>query len=218
MNGVILFAGLVFFLWIARSILIPLLIAAFLWYLMNAISDYYRRVFPCRNPTTKRQKICSFTFSAIADISALATVVFAIVLFITQIQPMFSELIAALPAIQEKLTSIGKYASESFGIKFDTSMIPNITKIATNIGASVAGIVTSMGMVLIYPFFILAFHVFFVMYTSNSNILFNFTLSLTVIKISANVKIVGTRSTVYTQPLIDCSRSFRSHSLSSRIF
>ena len=153
MNGVILFTGLVFFLWIARSILIPLLIAAFLWYLMNAISDYYRRVFPCRNPTTKRQKICSFTFSAIADISALATVVFAIVLFITQIQPMFSELIAALPEIQEKLTSIGKYASESFGIKFDTSMIPNITKIATNIGASVANIVTSMGMVLIYMIF-----------------------------------------------------------------
>ena len=46
MNGIIVFAGLILFLWLGRSILIPLLIAAFLWYLMNAISDYYRKVLP----------------------------------------------------------------------------------------------------------------------------------------------------------------------------
>ena len=57
MNGIVIFAGLILFLWLGRSILIPLLVAAFLWYLTNAISDYYRKIFPYKNPTTKSEKI-----------------------------------------------------------------------------------------------------------------------------------------------------------------
>ena len=153
MHGIIIFTAIIFFLWIARSILIPILVAAFLWYLMNAISDYYRRVLPYKTPTTKRTKLVSHIFDWLANVGTLATIGLIVYLFATQIQPMFSELTNALPAIQEKLTHLGTYLSESIGIKFDASIIPNLTKVAANIGASVAGIATSFGMVLVYLIF-----------------------------------------------------------------
>ena len=46
MNGLILFAGLILLLWIGSSIFIPLLVATFLWYLINATATYYRKLFP----------------------------------------------------------------------------------------------------------------------------------------------------------------------------
>ena len=153
MNGIIIFTLFIFLLWIGRSILIPLLIAAFLWYLMNAISDYYRKVLPFKTSETKLKKIYFHIFNWISNIASLATVCFVIYLFITQIKPMFSELVYMLPTLQEKLTMFGIYLSKSIGFTFDANMIPNITQIAANIGASVASIATSMGMVLVYMLF-----------------------------------------------------------------
>ena len=149
MNGTILFAGIILLLWIARSILIPLLIAAFMWYLMNAISDYYRRVLPYKNNCCKTSKL----FDWLAYTATLTTVFIVGYLFATQIRPMFTELSNALPAIQSRLAMLGEYLSSSLGLKFDANMVPNITKIATNVGTSVAGIATSMGMVLVYLIF-----------------------------------------------------------------
>ena len=85
-----------------------------------------------------------------------ATLIFCAVIyfFITQIQPMFKELVNALPAIQHSLINFGKYLSESLGIRFDASMLPNIANIATNIGSSAANLVTSAGMIIIYMLFI----------------------------------------------------------------
>lgn len=153
MNGIIIFTLFVFLLWIGRSILIPLLIAAFLWYLMNAISDYYRKVLPFQNPLTKSEKTYWHIFNWLSNITSLATICFVIYLFITQIKPMFSELVSILPMLQDKLTQLGTYLSNSVGLKFDANMIPNITKIASNIGSSVASVATSMGMVLVYMIF-----------------------------------------------------------------
>ena len=149
MNGIVIFTALVFFLWVARSILIPILIAAFLWYLMNAISDYYRRVFPHQDIKHFWSRVFDWT----AHIATLATVCLVGYLFITQIRPMFSELLSSLPTIQEKLIGFGAYLSNTLGIKFDSNMIPNITKIAANIGSSLAGIAASMGMVFVYMIF-----------------------------------------------------------------
>lgn len=149
MINIIGFIGFTFLLWIGRSIFIPLLIAAFLWYLMNAISDYYRRVLPYKNGP-KVQKII---FDCVAYTATFATVVLVGYLFATQIRPMFSELLTSLPTLQTKLIEFGTYLSKSIGLTFDSNMIPNITKIAANIGTSVAGIATSMGMVLVYMIF-----------------------------------------------------------------
>ena len=89
MNGIIVFAGLVLFLWLGRTILIPLLIAGFLWYLMNAISDYYRKVLPFKSPNTKSEIVYWHLFNWLSNIASLATVCIVIYIFITQIKPMF---------------------------------------------------------------------------------------------------------------------------------
>ena len=153
MHGLIIFGAIIFLLWIGRSIFIPILVAAFLWYLVNAISEYFRRVFPFQNPQNKREHIWNFTFNAIAYIISMALICGTIYLFATQVKPMFSELVAALPAIQDKLISFGNYLSGSVGLKFDANMIPNITKVAANIGSSAAGFATSIGMVFVYMIF-----------------------------------------------------------------
>ena len=153
MHGIIIVTAIIFFLWIARSILIPILVAGFLWYLMNAISDYYRRVLPFKPTENKPKKTWSYVFDWVSYIGTFATILIIGYLFVTQIRPMFSELFNALPAIQSRLTQLGTYLSDSVGLSFDANMIPNITKIATNIGASVAGVATSMGMVLVYLIF-----------------------------------------------------------------
>ncbi len=149
MNKIIILISSIFLLWIGRSIFIPLLIATFLWYLMNAISDYYRRVLP----RYTNKKITNIIFDYLANIATLATIGLVSYLFITQIRPMFSELVNALPALQTKLTEFGSYLSKSIGLKFDSNIIPNITKIAANIGTSIAGIAASFGMVLVYMIF-----------------------------------------------------------------
>ena len=149
MNKFFTLICIMFLLWVGRSILIPILIAGFLWYLMNAMSDYYRRIFPTQNIS----KLSSYIYNGISYIASLATVCGIVLLFITQIKPMFIELAGALPGLQDKLINLGHYLSESIGITFDAKMLPNITKIATNIGSSIAGIATSMGMVLVYLVF-----------------------------------------------------------------
>ena len=149
MNKIIIFICSIFLLWFGRSIFIPLLIATFLWYLMNAISEYYRRTLP----TSETHKIRNRIFDWTANIATATTVFVVGYLFTTQIRPMFTELLNALPALQTKLSEFGAYLSNSLGLKFDNNMIPNITKIAANIGSSIAGIAASFGMVLVYMIF-----------------------------------------------------------------
>ena len=154
MNGLILFAALIFFLWIGRSILIPLLVATFLWYLINAISSYFRLILPLNSAQERKLRpIFSRVLDWTSNITATIILCGLIYLFLTQIQPMFKELVAALPALQTKLITFGNYLSESLGLRFDASMIPNIANIATNIGASAANLVTSAGMILVYMLF-----------------------------------------------------------------
>lgn len=154
MNGLILFAALIFFLWIGRSILIPLLVATFLWYLINAISSYFRLILPLNSAHERKLRpIFSRVLDWTSNITATIILCGVIYLFLTQIQPMFKELVAALPALQTKLITFGNYLSESLGLRFDASMIPNIANIATNIGASAANLVTSAGMILVYMLF-----------------------------------------------------------------
>ena len=152
MTGIVTFIGLLLLLWIGRSILIPLLIAAFLWYLMNAISDYYRKIFPYKNPESGHKNL-SRLFNWISHIASFATLFLVGYLFVTQIKPMFSELVSVLPVLQEKLTHFGAYLSNSIGLKFDANMIPNISKIAANIGSSIASVAASMGMIVVYMIF-----------------------------------------------------------------
>lgn len=66
---------------------------------------------------------------------------------------MSEELIAALPAMQSKILTLGEYLSAKVGVKFDASLIPNISKVATNVGISAASIATTIGMIIVYMLF-----------------------------------------------------------------
>ena len=154
MNGLILFTGVVFLLWLGRVILVPLLVATFLWYLINAISAYCRKVLPFRdNNARTAHGFLSAMFDWLANCIGIGALVGLGYLFVTQVRPMFLELIAALPAIQGKLVDLGAMLSANLGIKFDMSMIPNVAKMATNVGISLAGMATSIGMICIYLLF-----------------------------------------------------------------
>ena len=107
MNGVLLFAGAIFILWLGSSIFIPLLVATFFWYLINATATYYRKLFP----TDKHQLL----FKVISNILAFGTFIGLIYLFATRVRPMFSELLAVMPDIQAGLNSLWNYISNTFG-------------------------------------------------------------------------------------------------------
>ncbi len=155
MHGLILFFLIAFLFWFGRSIFIPLLAALFLWYLINAIATYFRRVMPLHTPDNRAKH---YWWAKILDwvsrILSVASICGLIYLFATQIRPMLSELLAALPALQHRLISMMAYLSESFGVTLDINMLPNITKFISNIGASAVGMLTSTGMILVYMLFL----------------------------------------------------------------
>ena len=145
MNGVLLFAGAIFILWLGSSIFVPLLVATFFWYLINATATYYGKLFP----STKHPLLVKI----ISNILSIGTFVGLIYLFATRVRPMFSELLAMMPDIQAGLNSMWHYVSDKFGIDITSVAVPSITSIASNIGSSVARLATSMGMVLVYMLF-----------------------------------------------------------------
>lgn len=151
MNGIIISILTIFILWVGRPILIPFFVAVFLWYLVNAIATYYRKILPFKN--TNDCKHCGLycTFNFISTLLSIATLGVVIALIATQIKPMFSELTAMLPDIQSKFVLFNEYMSQSLHIKLDT---PNITHIVGIIGSSVAGIAASITMIVIYMIFL----------------------------------------------------------------
>ena len=153
MNSFITFMVLILCLWIGRSLFVPILFAAFLWYLLNAISAYYRKIMPCYKSDDKLCTIKSKVYNWISNILSFATIGGIIFLFATQIKPMFWELYNATPILQQKLLHFSEFISAKIGISMDLNMIPNLPNIATYIASSLAGIATSTGMVLIYLIF-----------------------------------------------------------------
>ena len=153
MNNLVFFIALIFFLWIGRSLFIPLLFATFLWYLLNAIAAYYRKIMPCYKTSTGSCKVPTKLYNITSGILSFATVGGVIYLFATQIEPMLVELYNSTPILQQKLFIFSDYLSDKTGIKIDMNLVPNLPQIAAYIGSSLAGIATSVGMVLIYLIF-----------------------------------------------------------------
>ena len=151
MNGLILFTAFVFILWIGSSIFIPLLVATFLWYLINATATYYRKLFPACEEN--KCVISRRLFNLLSNILSVATFVGLIYIFATRVRPMFSELLAAMPEIEASLNNLWNYISYTLDIDITSIALPNITTIVSSIGASVARIAASFGMVIVYMIF-----------------------------------------------------------------
>jgi predicted PurR-regulated permease PerM len=152
MHNLVFFIGLIFILWIGHSIFIPLLFATFLWYLLNAISAYYRRIMPCYKSDSCNIYLKKF-YNIASIILSFATLGGFIYLFATQVRPMLAELYNATPILQQKLLVFSEYISRLTGVTIDMNLIPNLPQIAGYVGSSLAGIATSTGMVLIYLIF-----------------------------------------------------------------
>ncbi len=153
MQSFITLIALIFCLWIGRSLFIPILFAAFIWYLLNAIASYYRRIMPCYKTDDKSCRLPSRFYDWLSNILSFATIGGIIFLFATQIKPMFWELYSATPVLQQKLLEFGNYISAKIGISLNLDLIPNLPHIATYVASSLAGIATSTGMVVIYLIF-----------------------------------------------------------------
>lgn len=149
MNGLLLFAGFIFLLWIGSSIFIPLLVATFLWYLINATATYYRKIFPLE----PRHHGMNIVYNIISNILSIATFIGVIYLFATRVRPMFGELLPAIPEIQTQLNLLWHYVSQTFGINIASIPFPSIETIVSSVGSSAAKLATSMGMVVVYMIF-----------------------------------------------------------------
>ena len=152
MHSIVLFISLIFCLWIGRSIFIPLLFATFVWYLLNALTSYYRRIMPCYK-TDSCNMYLSKTYNVLSYLLSFTTVFAFIYLFATQVKPMLIELYNSTPILQQKLLVFSDFIAQKTGFTIDMNLIPNLPQIATNIGSSLAGIATSVGMVFIYLIF-----------------------------------------------------------------
>ena len=153
MHGFITSIALIFCLWIGRSLFIPILFAAFIWYLLNAIASYYRKIMPCYKSNDNSCKLPLRIYNWLSNILSFVTIGGIIFLFATQIKPMFWELYNATPVLQQRLLEFSNYVSSKIGIGLDLNLIPNLPHIAAYIASSLAGIATSTGMVIIYLIF-----------------------------------------------------------------
>jgi len=144
MNGLIVFLGLFFILYVGQKIFIPLIIAVFIWYLLNAIASYYRKIMPWRN--TWFAGAASF-FLSLSTFGAL------IYFFVTQIQPAIVGMVARIPEIQSKLTALQNYISAQFGVHIGTDWIPSTSQIVSSVGASATQFSAAFGLVLVYILF-----------------------------------------------------------------
>lgn len=145
--------ALMFCLWIGRSLVIPFLFAAFLWYLINALASYYKRIMPCGYRQECSCQTTTVFYDCVSKILAIGTVIIFLVLFATQIKPMLLELYTSTPILQQRLLDFYHFVTVKTGFTLDKNLIPDLPQIASYIGSSLAGLATSTGMVIIYLIF-----------------------------------------------------------------
>jgi predicted PurR-regulated permease PerM len=131
--------GIVFALWIGRPALLPIISAAFLWYLANTVASYCNKVIHSR---------------AASGILAGAGLLGIIVFFIVLIKPMFADLYEKMPEISAGISRMLAEISELAGTELSFFDQPNLHGVITKISASVMSAGTAFGMVLIYMIFI----------------------------------------------------------------
>ncbi len=137
--------GVVVLLSLGQSVIVPFLVAIFGWYLINALATYYAMVMP--RPKSKWTKIFSLLFS-------IATTIGLVWLFVIEMTPNIHLFMERWPQIQSKLIIFLRQLLEPVGITISTSaMNMEFNEIAMAFRSSLAGLFTSMGLILVYIFF-----------------------------------------------------------------
>jgi len=144
MNGLIVFIGLFFILYIGQKIFIPLIVAVFIWYLLNAIAAYYHKIMPWRK---------SWFAGAMSFFLSIATFGALVYFFVTQIHPAIVGMMGRIPDIQLKLGALQTYLSAQFGVHLGTDWIPSTSQILGTVGAFATQFSAAFGLVLVYILF-----------------------------------------------------------------
>ncbi|MDR1071814.1 MAG: AI-2E family transporter [Rickettsiales bacterium] len=142
MSKILYFIGtvlIVFILWIGRPLLLPIITAAFFWYLINAIAEYYRQV------------VRSEIASKLLAVASLAGILY---MFVALIQPMLVQLYGKMPEISAGVEKMLADASEFLGIEMSFSDLPSFQEMVSVIGSSIASVGAAFGMIMIYMIFI----------------------------------------------------------------
>jgi predicted PurR-regulated permease PerM len=139
MSKFLSFVVAVFVLWIGRPLLLPLVMAVFLWYLTNALASYYNK--------WVRSRVTSGVMSG-------ATLLGVAYLFAVQIQPMFGKRYAKMPEITAGANRILADLSALIGTEISFSDLPSVHGILAGIGSSMMDFGTAFGMILVYMVFI----------------------------------------------------------------
>ena len=140
----------VFILIIARSLLIPLFIALFVWYFIHVLTVNFKKV------SIKGRKLPDI----LCLLFALVTIFSFITIFFNIILSNINQVIAAAPVYQQKfvrLINIGVDVLELEEIPTVSEIVNkiNLTKIVTSMAGALTSVAGNIGIILLYVMFIL---------------------------------------------------------------
>jgi predicted PurR-regulated permease PerM len=141
MNTIISFLALTFLLWAGRPLLLPLIVAAFFWYLTGAIGAYYRKIIKS---------------DIAARILSIASIVGVVYFFLDQIRPMLADLYNKIPEIVTGIGALADRLSYALGVEisFAVPSMSTIHDIVTSVGSSLAGGAAMIFMIIVYILFL----------------------------------------------------------------
>ena len=138
----------VYLLVVGQALLIPLVIAIFIWYLINAIGDVYKRFVPPR-------------FNIVAMTAAVLTFFIVIWIPVEMINGTVPQVIKAAPIYQKNLQSLISNALSYFDIEHAVIVEHirshlNFGEIASSLANALTSLAGNTAMVLMYVIFLLA--------------------------------------------------------------
>ncbi|MDR2685694.1 MAG: AI-2E family transporter [Rickettsiales bacterium] len=143
MNWVLISMLIIGVLKFGQALIAPLLVAVFIWYLLNAVAEYYKRLMPAKAWWVG----CASLAASIATFGIFALV------FIQNIAPVVKQFQEKLPQIESKISGLISYIAKSIGFTLDMSWVPDAQRIFMSASLSVAELAASLGVVAIYVLF-----------------------------------------------------------------
>ncbi|MBT5185427.1 MAG: AI-2E family transporter [Kordiimonadaceae bacterium] len=134
---------------VGRDLIVPFLVSVVIWYLINTLADYYKKI-----------KINAYSLpKSVCFIAALLTMVTALYLLVDMIGNNISNVKAAAPIYQENLLKLSDRVYTLLGIENQPNLTQLISQIdlrpfISNIAGTLAGIAGNAGLILIYVLFL----------------------------------------------------------------
>ncbi len=149
-GGAVVTALTIFFLVQGRDLLIPITIAIVIWYLLNALADFFDRI----------PKIGERLPHWLTLVGAVIIVLIAIGLVAELISDNISQVAAAAPAYQANFEKLVESASRMAGFNEPPDIAKivdeiNVRALVAGLAATVASFAGSFGIVLVYVLFLL---------------------------------------------------------------